>query len=165
MTLAAKASLSYGNNLRYLENQERSDRLRRRVEQLNQIFELGQMLQSNVDTGTILEAIAFSVQQSIGFDVVMLMMVDEEAGLLRRVAQAGLPIDAFEDSKKNILPIKTLQELFENETVPHQRVVFPALPAGFAVVRRRAGSDQHRAGGHAHDAPAVRKMTGTTAIC
>ena len=110
MTLAAKASLSYGNNLRYLENQERSDRLRRRVEQLNQIFELGQMLQSNVDTGTILEAIAFSVQQSIGFDVVMIMMVDEEAGVLRRVAQAGLPIDAFEESKKNTLPIKTLQD-------------------------------------------------------
>ncbi|MBI1258545.1 MAG: GAF domain-containing protein, partial [Chloroflexi bacterium] len=116
MTLAAKASLSYGNNLRYLENQERSDRLRRRVEQLNQIFELGQMLQSNVDTGTILEAIAFSVQTSIGFDVVMLMMVDEENGILRRVAQAGLPIDTFEESKKNILPIRTVQDLFQNET-------------------------------------------------
>ena len=113
MTLAAKASLSYGNNLRYLENQERSDRLRRRVEQLNQIFELGQMLQSNVDTGTILEAIAFSVQTSIGFDVVMLMMTDEDAGILRRVAQAGLPIDVFEESKKNILPIKTLENLFQ----------------------------------------------------
>ncbi len=114
-TLAAKASLSYGNNLRYIENQERGDRLRRRVEQLNQIFELGQMLQSNIDTGTILEAIAFSVQQSIGFDIVMIMMVDEDANVLRRVAQAGLPIDAFEESKKNTLPITTLEKLFEKE--------------------------------------------------
>ncbi|MFN8451326.1 MAG: GAF domain-containing protein, partial [Anaerolineae bacterium] len=114
-TLAAKAALSYGNNLRYIENQERGERLRRRVEQLNQIFELGQMLQSNVDTGTILEAIAFSVQQSIGFDVVMIMMVDEESGILRRIAQAGLPVDAFEDSKKNTLPIATLNSLFQKE--------------------------------------------------
>ncbi len=116
MTLAAKASLSYGNSLRYIENQERSDRLRRRVEQLNHIFELGQMLQTTVDTVSILEAIAFSVQQSIGFDIVMLLMVDEEAGVLRRIAQAGLPIDAFEDSKKYILPIKSLEKLFEKDS-------------------------------------------------
>ncbi|MCC6803614.1 MAG: GAF domain-containing protein, partial [Anaerolineae bacterium] len=115
MTLAAKAALSYGNNMRYLENQERGERLRRRVEQLNQIFELGQMLQSNVDTGTILEAIAFSIQQSIGFDVVMILMVDEESGILRRIAQAGLPVDAFEDSKRHTLPITTLNLLFEKE--------------------------------------------------
>lgn len=114
-TLAAKASLAYGNNLRYLENQERSDKLRRRVEQLNQIFELGQMLQTNVDTGSILEAIAFSVQQSIRFDIVMMLLVDDDAGVLRRTAQAGLPIDAFEASKRNTLPITTLQKLFENE--------------------------------------------------
>ncbi len=115
MTLAAKASLSYGNNLRYIENQERSDRLRRRVEQLNNIFELGQMLQSNVDSVTILEAIAFSIQQSIGYDVVMLMMVDEESKMLRRIAQAGLPIDSFESSKKNMMPITTLRKLFEKD--------------------------------------------------
>ncbi len=114
-TLAAKASLAYGNNLRYIENQERSDKLRRRVEQLNQIFELGQLLQTNVDTGSILEAIAFSVQQSIGFDIVMLLLLDEQAGVLRRTAQAGLPIDAFEASKKNALPLASLQKLFENE--------------------------------------------------
>ncbi|MEP7290203.1 MAG: GAF domain-containing protein [Chloroflexota bacterium] len=114
-TLAAKASLSYGNSLRYIENQERGERLRRRVEQLNQIFELGQMLQSNVDTPTILEAFAFSVQQSIGYDVIMIMMVDETGGVLRRVTQAGLPIDAFEESKKHTLPIATLQKLFQND--------------------------------------------------
>lgn len=114
-TLAAKASLSYGNSLRYIENQERGERLRRRVEQLNQIFELGQMLQSNIDTDTILEAFAFSVQQSIGYDVIMILMVDEEAGVLRRVSQAGLPLDAFEESKGHTLPIAALHKLFEND--------------------------------------------------
>src|SRR5690606_5949239 len=112
---AAKAALSYGNNRRYLENKEQSDRLRRRVEQLNQIFELGQMLQTNVDTEMVLEAIAFSVQQSIGFDIVLLAMVDEEAGLLRRSAQAGLPIEAFEASRGQVMPLESLRVLLQND--------------------------------------------------
>ncbi len=114
-TLAAKASLSYGNNLRYIENQERSDNLRRRVEQLNQIFELGQMLQGNVDTVSMLEAIAFSIQQSVGFDVVMVMMMDDDSHLLRRIAQAGLPIETFEESKKNTLTLAAVEKLFEKD--------------------------------------------------
>ncbi len=111
LTLAAKASLSYGNNRRYLENQERSDRLRRRLDQLNQIFELGQMLQSNVDANTMMEAIAYSVQLSAGFDSVVMLMADQPAGVLRRVAQAGLPIQVFEESKAKVMPLVNLDYL------------------------------------------------------
>ncbi|MBK8027560.1 MAG: GAF domain-containing protein [Chloroflexi bacterium] len=111
-TLASKASLSYGNSARYLENQERSNRLARRVEQLNQIFELGQMLQTTVDTVTMLEAIAFSVGQSIGYDIVVILMVDPEVGVLRRVTQAGLPLEAFEKSRELTVPRGRLEELF-----------------------------------------------------
>src|SRR5690606_24133764 len=112
-TLAAKASLGYGNNLRYLENRDRSERLHRRVEQLNQIFELGQMLQNNVDPETMLEAIAYSVQQSGGFDVVVMTLADD--GILRRVTQAGLPLDVFEESKDKTLPMERVQELLAKD--------------------------------------------------
>lgn len=115
LTLAAKASLSYGNNLRYLENKDRSDRLRRRVEQLNQIFELGHMFQNTVDPVMMLEAIAYSVQQSCGFDIVVMTMADNHLGLLRRVAQAGLPLDVFEQSKERALPLESLHELFSKD--------------------------------------------------
>src|SRR5690606_16554374 len=102
-TLATKAALGYGNAIRYQDQVERSNQLRRRVEQLNQIFELGQMLQTNTDPVTMLEAIAYSVQQSVGFDIVLMLLVDEDGGILRRVAQAGLPLDVFEASKSHIL--------------------------------------------------------------
>ncbi len=113
MTLASKASLSYGNNLRYLENQDRSNRLRRRVEQLNQIFELGQMLQHNVDPVTMLEAIAYSIQQSCGYDTVLMTLLDDRGGepVFRRLAQAGLPIDAFEQSKGRVMPLSAFDTL------------------------------------------------------
>ncbi len=158
MTLAAKASLSYGNNLRYLENKDRSDRLRRRVDQLNQIFELGQMLQSTVDPVMMLEAIAYSVQQSCGFDVVMMTMLEGQT--IRRVAQAGLPIDAFEASKKNTLPRAQLAKLFEFQEynisesyfLPFERVTqwyldgLETFNANFAVIRTmhpRGKNDWH----------------------
>lgn len=86
LTLAAKASLGYGNYRRYREQIERSNRLRRRVEQLNSIFELGQMLHTNVDQVTLLEAIAHSIQHSVGFDTIVISLIDEDARLLRRVA-------------------------------------------------------------------------------
>ncbi|MDZ4770156.1 MAG: GAF domain-containing protein, partial [Chloroflexota bacterium] len=112
-TLASKASLSYGNNRRYLENQERSNRLARRVEQLNQIFELGQVLQSSTNTVSMLEAIAFSVGQSIGYDTVIMLMVDPVENVLRRVTQAGLPLEAFENSRALTIARPNLDQLFE----------------------------------------------------
>lgn len=112
LTLSAKASLSYGNLQRYLENQARSDRLRRRVEQLNQIFELGQMLQTGVDAETMLEALAYSIQQSCGFDVVLMTLIDANHGILHRVAHAGLPIETFERTRARTMTLAQLETLF-----------------------------------------------------
>jgi len=111
-TLAAKASLSYGSNLRFQDNLDRSERLRRRVEQLNQIFELSQMLQASVDPVTMLEAIAYSVQQSCGFDTIVMTLADPAAGVLRRVAQAGMPVERFELTKNDTLSLDTVRALF-----------------------------------------------------
>lgn len=95
-TLAAKAALGYGNAVRYQEQLARSGQLRQRVEQLNQIFELGQLLHSSTDPVTMLEAIAYGVQHSVGYDVVVMLLLDEPTDALRRVAQAGMPLDVFE---------------------------------------------------------------------
>jgi hypothetical protein len=65
------------------------------------------------------------------------------------VTQAGLPIEAFEESKKHVLPITTLHKLFENEEfrmsesyfLPFQNVArwyvdgLEALSTGRAVTR------------------------------
>lgn len=125
-TLATKAALGYGNSVRYQDQIERSNQLRRRVEQLNQIFELGQMLQTNTDPVTMLEAIAYSVQQSVAFDVVLMLLVDEDAGILRRVAQTGMPIDQFEASKGHVLLKETLMALLEETYRTSESYFFPA---------------------------------------
>jgi hypothetical protein len=63
----------------------------------------------------MLEAIAYSVQQSAGFDVVLMTLADQHANVLRRVAQAGLPIDAFEKSRPITMPLDNLSRLLKED--------------------------------------------------
>ncbi len=126
LTLAAKASLGFGNAKRYREQLERSARLRRRVEQLNQIFELGQMLQTNVDQITLLEAILYSIQQSVGYDIGMVALVDEQAGILRRAAQVGMPLDHFEHSKASTMTVDELLAIMQPQYQISESYFIPA---------------------------------------
>jgi PAS domain S-box-containing protein len=126
MTLASKASLGYANAIRYEEQLARNTQLRRRIEQLNQIFELGQMLQSNTDPVTMLEAIAYSIQNSVGYDVVVMLLADEDGAMLRRAAQAGLPLDVFEQSKGQTLKRSHLDALLSEPYHISESYFFPA---------------------------------------
>lgn len=125
MTLATKASLGYGNASRYQETIARSEGFRRRVDQLNQIFELGHILQTNTEPAYILEAIAYSVQQSSGFDTVLMLLLDEENRVLRRTAQAGLPIDKFYNTQDDVLPLEATEKLFNDEFRISESYFFP----------------------------------------
>ncbi len=125
MTMAVKASLGYGNAVRYQEQLDRSENLRRRVDQLNRIFELGHMVQSNADPASILEAIAYSVQQSVGFDAIVMLLMDADTNTLRRVAHAGLPLDTFNQSRHNTLPVEALENLFKPDFRISESYFFP----------------------------------------
>ncbi len=129
-TLASKASLGYGNAIRYEEQVERSDRLRRRVEQLNRIFELGHMFQSNADPVTIVEGVAYSVQQSVGYDTIVMCMYDEHAEVFRRVAHAGLPLDVFDKSKSNVISRQSVNTLLREEYQISESYFFPVEKVG-----------------------------------
>lgn len=125
MTLAAKASLAYQNSRLFEQQRVRGERLRQRVDQLNRIFELGQMVQTNTDPVFVLEAIAYSVQQSVGFDTVLMMLVDEETGNLRRVSQAGMPLDAFNMGKDIAVSKVALDELLKSDYRKSESYFFP----------------------------------------
>jgi PAS domain S-box-containing protein len=125
LTLASKVSLGYGNAVRYHEQMQRSQTLRQRVEQLNQIFELGQMLQTNVDQSMMLEAIAYSIIQSVGFDVVVITMVNPDTNILERKTQAGLPVDVFERSKQDTMPVSQLDMLLTEDYHISESYFFP----------------------------------------
>jgi len=157
MTLAAKAALGYGNAVRYQEQVERSAQLRQRVEQLNQIFELGQLLHSSADQETMLEAIAYSVQHSVGYDVVLMLLLDESSDTLRRVAQAGMPLDVFQRSLAAALPRARFEAVCEAAYRISESYLLPAearaawaddaelaaLDTSFAGQREPSGTGQN----------------------
>lgn len=124
-TLSAKATLAYQNSEFYRQQTERGQRLSQRVDQLNRIFELGQMVQTNTDTLAIMEATAFSVQQSVGFDTVLMLLTDEKEHVLRRVANAGMPLEAFASTKGEVLTLEVLAKLFKEEYRTSESYFFP----------------------------------------
>lgn len=124
-TLATKASLAYQGDVIRREQMERGVRLRQRVEQLNRIFELGQMIQTNADVHTILEAIAYSISQSVGYDTVLIAFYDEHAELFRRVAQAGMPLEAFESTRDRVLPLADVPNILRDEYRTNESYFFP----------------------------------------
>ncbi len=123
--LAAKATLGYGNFIRFQEVQDRSERLRIRVEQLNRIFELGHMLPSTTQTDELLEAVAFSVQQSVGFDTVLILMADDRTRTFYRATQAGMPIDAFKRTQDQTISYAAIAALFKDEYRISESYFFP----------------------------------------
>ncbi|MEZ4670120.1 MAG: GAF domain-containing protein [Anaerolineae bacterium] len=130
VTLAAKASLGYGNYVRYQEQIERSNRLRHRVDQLNEIFELGQTLQGNIDQVELLETILESIQDAVGFSVGVVALVDDEAHVLRRVAQLGMPLEEFEHSKVHTMPVDEFEKMLTDPYRVSESFFFPAEQTG-----------------------------------
>lgn len=115
LTLASKASLGYANALRFREQEENNRRLRLRVEQLNRIFDLGHMLPSNTAPNDLLEAVAYSIQQAVGFDSILMLLVDERAGVLRRVTNAGMPVGQFRESQDRTISVETLKSMMTDQ--------------------------------------------------
>ncbi|MCS6836745.1 MAG: GAF domain-containing protein [Anaerolineae bacterium] len=125
LTLSTKASLGYQNAAYYKQQLERNNSLRKRADQLNRIFELGQMLHSNAKVDMLLEAVAYSVQQSVGFDTVLMLLVDEAAGVLRRVAHAGMPLDVFLARQNLTLPLDRLMDFLKPQYRQSESYFFP----------------------------------------
>ncbi|HRE46489.1 MAG TPA: GAF domain-containing protein [Aggregatilineales bacterium] len=114
-TLANQAAIAYTNDLRYQEQLERAELLKQRGEQLSQIFELGRMLRSGESLEGVLEAVAYGVRETVGFNTVILSIVDDEKQVTRRVAQAGLPIQTWEAARQRENPLSFLDRFFRPE--------------------------------------------------
>ncbi|MCC7207535.1 MAG: GAF domain-containing protein, partial [Anaerolineae bacterium] len=99
-TLVNQIAIAYGNEARYREQLDRADLLTQRNDQLTQIFELGRMLRSGEPIEDVLEAVAHGISDTVGFNVVVISLVDRAAGVSRRVAQSGLPLSEWEQARK-----------------------------------------------------------------
>lgn len=98
--LASQAAIAIGNAQRYEEQMLRGELLRRRAEQLANLFEIGQAFRSDRPLVEVLDDVVHAVQETTGFRIAMISLLQGDPPVLERVAAAGLPVSVFEEMKK-----------------------------------------------------------------
>jgi PAS domain S-box-containing protein len=124
--LAAQAAIAIGNDRRYKEQVRRRELLRRRADQLALVLKISQALRSDRPLEEVLEEIAYAVQESVGFNVVLLSVLEGSPPYQHRVAAAGIPIVDFERMKKVQQPWSLVEQVLDDEFRISQSYYIPA---------------------------------------
>ncbi len=109
--LAVQTSVAVGNTRRYLEQLERGELMHRRAEQMSLLLEVSRTMRSDRPLDEILLEIAYAVQEGIGFNIVLISVL--EGLYVRRVAGAGIPLARLEQMKTVRHPWMRIQALFQ----------------------------------------------------
>ncbi len=110
-TLASQASSAIGNATRYEDQVVRSQLLRARADQLSQLLQISSAVRSDAPLKTSLEQIAYGVQESAGFNTVIISVIAQDTGELHHMAAVGLPIATFNTIQSYTLPWMRVEEL------------------------------------------------------
>lgn len=114
-TITNQIAISIGNEERYRDQLDRAELLKQRTEQLNQLFELGRMVNSGEPIEDVLEAVAHAISDTIGFDIAIISVVDQRTQNTRRLAQSGLPLQEWEAARRVGVPLSQLEQLLKPE--------------------------------------------------
>ncbi len=116
--LAVQAAIAIGNALRFEEQVRVSSTLSQRSEQMDALLAVSQKLRTDVPLGDALEEVAYAIQETVGFNVVLISVVEDPQSvspLLHRVAAAGLPLDVFEEAKRVRQPLERYERILREE--------------------------------------------------
>ncbi len=124
--LSAQAATAIGNAQRYQEQLERGELLRRRADQLALVLGVSRALRSDRPLEEILEEIAYAIQESVGFNLVLISVLEGDPPYWRRVAAAGMPIAEFERMKEVQQPWSVVADVMSEEFRVSQSYYIPA---------------------------------------
>jgi PAS domain S-box-containing protein len=147
--LADQAAIAVGNAVRYQEQLERGELLRQRAEQLASVLEVARALRSDRSLEDVLEEVAYGIQESVGFHLVLISVVEGDPPLQRRVAGAGIPLATLEQMKEVRQPWALVERVMDDQYRISQSYYIPAdrRPAWFerldTYVSRRLYQQPH----------------------
>lgn len=124
--LSAQAAIAIGNAQRYEEQMRRGELLRRRAEQLANLFEIGQAFRSDRPLIEVLDDVVHAVQETAGFNIALLSLLVGEPPMLERVAGAGLPVSVFEELKQVRQPWDAVKNVMRDAFRISQSYYIPA---------------------------------------
>jgi PAS domain S-box-containing protein len=116
--LAEQAAIAIGNAMRYEEQVRVNNLLRLRSEQMDGLLAVSQKLRTDIPLEETLEEVAYAIQETVGFNIVLISIVEEQPSatpMLRRVAAAGLPLDVFEEARRVLHPLDRYESLLREE--------------------------------------------------
>ena len=113
-TIAAQASIAIANARWHQEQQERASFLHRRTDQLSRVLEVSRAFRSDRPMEEVLEEIAYAIQESVGFNLVLISVLEGDPPVLRRVAGAGIPLPALEQLRKTPQSWKAVQSVLDD---------------------------------------------------
>lgn len=140
--LAAQAAIAIGNARRHREQLEWSALLKKRADQLNRILMVSQAVRSDRPLAGVLQEIAHAVRESVGFDWVLISVLEGDPTHLRRIAAAGLPDDVVERLKSTPQSWRAMEVVMREEFRISQSYYVPAEEQE----RWRGVLDVHEAG-------------------
>lgn len=111
--LATQASIAIGNAIRFQEQKRRNELLNQRVETMSKLVEASQVLSPDQPLEDALEAIAYGIQDSTPFNVVLISVYNAEGNNLIRVAGAGLPLATMEEFRSRPQPWASIKEMLD----------------------------------------------------
>jgi GAF domain-containing protein/DNA-binding response OmpR family regulator/HAMP domain-containing protein len=94
--LANQAAVAIRNAWAYEEQRQQRDLLRQRAEQLARLSETSRAFRSDQPLASVLEDIAYAIYETLGFDVVLISVLQGDPPALHRVAGAGIPLADME---------------------------------------------------------------------
>jgi PAS domain S-box-containing protein len=116
--LAVQAAIAIGNAMRFEEQVRVHGMLSQRSEQLDALLTVSQKLRTDVPLEDALEEVAYAVQETVGFNIVLVSVVEglqSAYPTLCRVAAAGLPLDVFEEAKRVRQPLERYERILREE--------------------------------------------------
>ena len=146
--LAVQAAIAIGNAQRYQEQVRRTELLNRQVDTLSNMFEVSKNLHLDQPIETTLEDIAYAIQSSTPFEVILISIYDPRDERLHRIAGAGIPLDKMEELKARPQSWEDIQELLHEDFrfgrsyyIPHDQR--PAMPESWHSVTVMTGEQNN----------------------
>jgi PAS domain S-box-containing protein len=123
--LAIQAAVAIGSAIRYQAQVLRGDILRQRAEQLSDLSKITNAFRTDQPLEDLLEEIVLSIRDTVGFNIVLLSLVEADPAHLRRVVQAGIPLTLFEEIQKVRQPLEVIENIMRPEFRISQSYFFP----------------------------------------
>ncbi len=111
--LGQQASLAITNARRYRDQVQANERLKRRADQMQSVFRLGDMVRRGVGISVLMQELAENLRSSVGFEQILIRILNERDQTLDVVNHLGVGAEAFEDPAIRSRSIETVTRLLD----------------------------------------------------